>query len=55
VNFVRAVSTETGRVVCEGEVVHRGATVATAQGRLVAEATGKLLAHGTTTCLLRAR
>lgn len=55
VNFVRAISKETGRVICEGEVVHRGTTVATAQGRLVAEETGRLLAHGTTTCLLRAR
>lgn len=52
VNFVRPITTETGRVVCEGTVVHRGRTVATAEGRLVAEATGKVLAHGTSTCLV---
>jgi uncharacterized protein (TIGR00369 family) len=52
VNFARAITADTGRVVCEGTLIHRGRTVATAEGRVVAEATGKLLAHGTTTCLL---
>jgi uncharacterized protein (TIGR00369 family) len=52
VNFVRPITLETGRVRCEGKVVHRGGRVATAEGRLVAESTGKLLAHGTTTCLV---
>jgi uncharacterized protein (TIGR00369 family) len=51
-NFVRPITTETGRVRCEGVVVHRGATVATAEGRLFAVDSGKLLAHGTTTCLI---
>jgi uncharacterized protein (TIGR00369 family) len=51
-NFVRPITLETGRVRCEGFVVHRGATVATAEAKLVAKATGKLLAHGTTTCLI---
>ena len=52
VNFVRPITSETGRVRCEGVVVHRGARVATAEGKLVAEGTGKLLAHGSTTCLV---
>lgn len=52
VNFVRPITVDTGRIVCEGDVLHRGSTVATAQGRLVAEGTGKLLAHGVTTCML---
>ncbi len=52
VNFVRPITLETGPVRCEGTVVHRGAKVATAEGRLFAERTGKLLAHGTTTCLV---
>jgi uncharacterized protein (TIGR00369 family) len=52
VNFTRPITSDTGRVVCEGTVVHRGGRVATADGRLVAEASGKLLAHGTTTCLI---
>src|SRR5256885_11267100 len=51
-NFVRAITVDTGRVRCEGVVVHRGGTVATAEGRLIAIASGKLLAHGTTTCLI---
>jgi uncharacterized protein (TIGR00369 family) len=52
VNFTRPITRETGRVLCEGEVVHRGGRVATAEGRVIAERTGKLLAHGTTTCLI---
>ena len=52
VNFVRPITLETGRVRCEGKVLHRGARVATAEGSLIAESTGKLLAHGTTTCLV---
>jgi EmrB/QacA subfamily drug resistance transporter len=52
VNYVRAITRETGRVVCEATVVHRGGTIATAEGRLVAAESGKLLAHGTTTCLV---
>jgi uncharacterized protein (TIGR00369 family) len=52
VNFARAITGDTGRVICEATLIHRGRTVATAEGRVTAEATGKLLAHGTTTCLL---
>ncbi len=52
VNFVRAIAAEIGRIACEGTVLHRGAQIATAEGRLVAEATGALLAHGVATCLL---
>ena len=54
VNFTRPITSDTGRVRCEASVVHRGRTVATAEGRLVEESTGKLLAHGTTTCLIAA-
>jgi len=52
VNFARPITGDTGRVVCEGTLIHRGRTVATAEGRVIAADTGKLLAHGTTTCLL---
>jgi uncharacterized protein (TIGR00369 family) len=52
VNFVRPITVDTGRVRCEGVVVHRGGTVATAEGKLFADKTGKLLAHGMTTCLV---
>jgi uncharacterized protein (TIGR00369 family) len=51
-NFVRPITLDTGRVRCEGVVIHRGGTIATAEGKLTAAATGKLLAHGTTTCLI---
>jgi uncharacterized protein (TIGR00369 family) len=51
VNFIRAMTAETGRVRCEGKVVHVGGRTATAEGRVVDEA-GKLYAHGTTTCLI---
>lgn len=52
VNFVRPITSATGRVICEGTLVHRGGTIATAEGRVIAEQSGKLLAHGTTTCLV---
>jgi uncharacterized protein (TIGR00369 family) len=52
VNFTRPITSETGRILCEGTLVHRGGRVATAEGRVFVEATGKLLAHGTTTCLI---
>jgi uncharacterized protein (TIGR00369 family) len=51
VNFVRAVSVETGRLHCEGRLVHAGGRVATAEARVV-DAAGALYAHGTSTCLL---
>jgi uncharacterized protein (TIGR00369 family) len=52
VNFVRAVTLDTGRILGEGRVVHPGSTVATAEGRVTRERDGALLAHGTTTCLV---
>ena len=52
VNFTRPITSETGRIVCEGKVLHRGGRVATAEGRVIADGSGKLLAHGTTTCLI---
>jgi uncharacterized protein (TIGR00369 family) len=52
VNFARPITRDTGRVRCEGLVVHRGRTIATTEGRVIAEETGKLLAHGTSTCMV---
>lgn len=52
VNFVRPITIDTGKVRCEGGVIHRGGTIATAEGKLFVESSGKLLAHGTTTCLI---
>ena len=51
VNFIRAMTAETGRVRCEGKLIHLGSRTATAEGRVLDEG-GKLYAHGTTTCLI---
>jgi uncharacterized protein (TIGR00369 family) len=51
VNFVRAITEATGRVVASGSVIHRGGRIATAEARL-ADENGRLLAHGTSTCLI---
>ena len=51
VNFLRPITVETGELRCEGEIVHAGRTIATAQGRLL-DAAGKLYAHATTTCMI---
>ncbi len=51
VNFIRAMTAETGRVRCEARTVHVGGRTATAEGRIV-DGAGKLYAHGTTTCLI---
>ena len=50
VNFVRPLMPSTGPVRAEARLVHVGARVATAEGRLV-DAAGRLYAHGTSTCL----
>jgi uncharacterized protein (TIGR00369 family) len=52
-NMVRPITADTGRVLAEGKVVHRGGTVATVEGSLRAADSDKLLAHGTSTCLIR--
>ena len=51
VNYVRAITSETGEVRAEGRVINAGKRIATAEGRLY-DSAGKLYAHGTTTCLI---
>ena len=51
VNYVRAITVDTGEVRAEGKVIHAGRRIATAEGRLV-DSAGKLYAHGSTTCLI---
>ncbi len=51
VNYVRAMTAETGIVRCVGKLIHLGGRTATAEGRITDE-DGKLYAHGTTTCLI---
>ena len=50
-NMVRPLTEKTGTVRAEGRVIHRGRTVATAEGYLKDDA-GKLYAHATTTCMI---
>jgi uncharacterized protein (TIGR00369 family) len=50
-NFTRAIRPDGGPVRCEGRVVTRGRTVATAEARLT-DAEGRVLAHGTSTVLI---
>ena len=51
VNFVRALTKDSGPVRAEGRIVHRGRTVATSEGDLKDRA-GKLYAHASTTCMI---
>lgn len=51
INYVRAITSDTGEVRAEGKVINTGKRIATAEGRLF-DLAGKLYAHGTTTCLI---
>jgi uncharacterized protein (TIGR00369 family) len=50
VRFVRPITRDTGRILCEGTVVHRGRRLATAEARVTAG--DRLLAHGTASVLI---
>jgi uncharacterized protein (TIGR00369 family) len=52
VKYLRPITRDTGRVLCEGTVVYRGRKQATAEARLTAESSGKLLATGTSTLMI---
>jgi uncharacterized protein (TIGR00369 family) len=53
VRYVRAMSADTGPVLCESRVVHRGRRLATAEGRLfAADDPERLFAHGSTSCMI---
>jgi len=52
VKFVRPISRDTGRVLCEASVLYRGRKQATAEAKLSAAESGKLLAHGVATCMI---
>ena len=51
VRYLRAATVATGPMRAEATVVHRGARMATAEGRLV-DGHGRLVATATTSCLL---
>jgi molybdate transport repressor ModE-like protein len=50
-NLVRPINKDTGTLRAEGRIIHRGRTVATADGTVKDQA-GKLYAHATTTCMV---
>src|SRR6187402_565391 len=50
--YVRPITRDTGRVLCEANVLYRGRKQATAEANLTAAGSGKLLAHGIATCML---
>jgi len=50
--FVRPITRETGRVLCEAGVLYRGRRQATSEATLTAADSGKLLASGTATCMI---
>jgi len=52
VRYIRAMGENTGRVLAEGRVIHRGRRTATAEGRLFVESDETLIAHGTTGCVI---
>jgi uncharacterized protein (TIGR00369 family) len=51
VNYVRAISRDSGPLRAIGTVVHMGGKTATAEARLL-DREGRLCAHGSTTCML---
>ena len=50
--YVRPITRDTGRVLCEANVLYRGRKQATAEATLTAADSGKLLASGTATCMI---
>jgi acyl-coenzyme A thioesterase PaaI-like protein len=42
---------KTGKLRCEGKIIHAGGRIATAEGRVWDEA-GTLIAHGSETCMV---
>jgi uncharacterized protein (TIGR00369 family) len=50
--YVRPITRDTGRVLCEANVLYKGRKQATAEATLRAADSEKLLAHGTATCMI---
>jgi uncharacterized protein (TIGR00369 family) len=51
VKFLRTPTLDTGRVICEGSVIHMGARTALAEARLV-DGDGRLCAYASSSCLI---
>ncbi len=51
VNFVRPITDRTGRVICEGKIIHGGNRIAIAEGRIT-DSRDKLCAFAVSTCMI---
>ncbi|HEX6710586.1 MAG TPA: PaaI family thioesterase [Rubrobacter sp.] len=51
VNLLRPITVQSGRLLCEGETIHVGGRIATAEARLK-DKSGRLYGHATTTCMI---
>jgi uncharacterized protein (TIGR00369 family) len=51
VSFLRPITLKTGRLLCEGTIIHVSSRIATAEARLL-DTSGKLYGHATTTCMI---
>ena len=51
INLVRAITKDTGPLRAQARILHRGRTVATAEGGLK-DVAGRLYAHANTTCMI---
>lgn len=51
VNLIRRITPETGEVICEGRVIHKGRSLAVSEATLK-DSQGRLLAMGTETCAI---
>lgn len=49
--FVRPVRESTGRLRCEGVLLHAGSRIASSEGKIF-DGAGRLIAHGSETCLI---
>ena len=52
VNYARPLTVKSGRLSCEGRVVHHGGRTAIAEARLTGEGGTRLYAHGTSTLMI---
>ena len=50
--YLRPITRDTGRVLCEATIVYRGRRQATSEAILTAAESGKVLATGTSTCMI---
>lgn len=51
VNYVRALTAESGEARCEAVTTHHGSRLVTSEGKLF-DAKGRLIAHGSETCMV---